>query len=140
MAKKREYELWSNRKIGSRRTYYLLLMTEGSRKKRTAIYQLWPLPSDFGRAFALQLHIKDLEIVSHADIVRQAIAFNPALPGEKEDVYHVVLEGRRSQCECLGFLRYGKCKHLASLECLRARGELPSPEKTQAKRKEGVHD
>jgi hypothetical protein len=44
-------------------------------------------------------------------------------PGE---VYDVLLDGARSTCECKGFLRWGHCKHLESIEGLKAAGKLPA--------------
>src|SRR3954463_12522517 len=40
-------------------------------------------------------------------------------------LYHVrVGDPRDSTCECLGFLRWGRCKHVAGLQTLIRRGEL----------------
>jgi hypothetical protein len=38
-------------------------------------------------------------------------------------VYHVRV-GAETECECLGFLRWGRCKHTTALESLMRRGEL----------------
>ena len=40
-------------------------------------------------------------------------------------LYHVrVGDPRDSTCECLGFLRWGRCKHVAGLQALIRQGEL----------------
>jgi hypothetical protein len=42
------------------------------------------------------------------------------------DLYHVrVGAPEDASCECLGFLRWNKCKHTASLTALIKRGALP---------------
>jgi hypothetical protein len=40
------------------------------------------------------------------------------------EVYDVLLDGARSTCECKGFLRWHHCKHLESIESLRAAGKV----------------
>jgi hypothetical protein len=70
--------------------------------KQTTEYVVRELRADFGRGF---------ELVK--------VGPDPAL-------YHVLLdqeEGRHS-CECQGFLRWSRCKHLASLLALAAQGRL----------------
>src|SRR5262245_45440014 len=56
------------------------------------VYFLEPLASEIGgRAFCLtKLERKE----------------------EEPTVYHVLLDGRRPSCDCLGFQRYSSCKHL----------------------------
>ncbi len=82
-------------------------------------YILSPLPCDFGAA-AFRLH-KLPQLVK---------------PGEA-DHYDVLLDGRRSTCECKGFERHGwhldadgkpcSCKHGDSLLALVAAGKLVLP-------------
>ena len=46
--------------------------------------------------------------------------------GDPESDYHVLLAdapGSHS-CECLGFCRYGRCRHVSSLLALRAAGKI----------------
>jgi hypothetical protein len=47
-------------------------------------------------------------------------------PDAEEFVYHVLLadDGCSSSCECLGFCRYGRCKHVEGLIALKAAGKL----------------
>src|SRR5262245_41818264 len=52
-------------------------------------YFVQPIPSDFGRAFEVTKLTKE----------------------EANPVYHVLLDGRRSSCDCQGFQRWGHCKH-----------------------------
>ncbi len=67
-------------------------------------YFLKPLPSDFGRAFALTKLVRASEGVT----------------------YHVLLDGpRHSSCDCLGFTAHGHCKHMASVRLLLESGQLP---------------
>jgi hypothetical protein len=40
------------------------------------------------------------------------------------DEYDVLIDGRKSQCECKGFLRWGHCKHCESLVALLSAGKL----------------
>jgi hypothetical protein len=69
-------------------------------------YFLRPLPSDFGRAFSLT------KLVG---------------AGGEAAVYHVLLDGRRSSCDCPGHDRYGRCKHMDSLRFLLESGQLHGP-------------
>ncbi len=68
-------------------------------------YYMDPLPSDFGQAFRFQkVH---------------PVAGEP-------DHYDVCLGlGKDHTCECLGFLKWGRCKHLRALLALREHGRLP---------------
>jgi hypothetical protein len=72
-------------------------------------YLLSPVPSDFGAAFLLT---KQEQV--------------PVDPGifETRDVakYHVLLDDERSQCECKGFARWNRCKHVEGLQALQKRG------------------
>lgn len=74
----------------------LLRITEG---KKADVYAVEPIPADFGTAFAIQ---------------KEATG----------DVYHVNLDGARSVCSCLGFLRWAKCRHIAVLAKLTSEGRL----------------
>lgn len=45
------------------------------------------------------------------------------------ELYHVrVGAPEDASCECMGFLRWGKCKHVASLSALIRKGQLPRRE------------
>ena len=44
--------------------------------------------------------------------------------GDEPRSYDVVLSPGCDQCECMGFLRRGDCKHVAALRCLKARGSV----------------
>ena len=72
-------------------------------------YTILPIPSDFGSAFHL---IK-------SELVQQPEGFY-----ELKDTarYDVLLDGARSSCECKGFLRFHRCKHVSGLMVLRQRG------------------
>src|SRR5262249_6051215 len=71
-------------------------------------YWLSLVPSDFGEAFKLE----------------KLIPTNDG-PAERGEVYHVLLENEFNHtCECLGFLRWGHCKHLDSIKALRDAGKL----------------
>lgn len=74
-------------------------------------YFLQPIPSDFGRAFQVTKLLKD---------------------GENA-IYHVILDGRRSCCDCQGCQRWGHCKHLDALTLLLERGQLFDPKIREAK-------
>ena len=62
-------------------------------------YVVEPIPSAFGRGF---------------HVTREDTA----------EVYAVNLNGRRSSCECRGFLRHGHCKHVDGLQALATLGLL----------------
>jgi hypothetical protein len=49
------------------------------------------------------------------------------------EVYDVLLDGARSTCECLGFLKHHHCKHLESLLSLIAAGKLAIPQQQPAR-------
>ncbi len=68
------------------------------------------LPSDFGQVFELTKLIAD--------------------PKAERVEYHVLLdhEGGRHSCECLGFLRWSRCKHVVGLLALLERSPLPPAE------------
>jgi hypothetical protein len=69
--------------------------------KTTAHYHLRRLASDFGRAWQLEKFELD--------------------GGE---TYDVNIDGERSSCECLGFLKHGHCKHADALRVLIGKGKL----------------
>jgi hypothetical protein len=72
-------------------------------------YTILPIPSDFGVAFRL---IK-------SELVRQPEGFY-----ELKDTarYDVLLNGEQSTCECKGFLKHHRCKHVEGLTVLLQRG------------------
>jgi hypothetical protein len=72
-------------------------------------YLIFALQSDFGAAFRL---VKQ-------ELVPQEEGFF-----ELEDVarYIVCLDGEQSTCECIGFGKHGRCKHVSGLAVLRQRG------------------
>jgi hypothetical protein len=75
-------------------------------------YHLWPVRADFGLAYRLD-------------------KLGELLPGE-ETTYHVHLDplaegGPRCSCECKGWLRWGRCKHVTALSGLLTDGSLPGP-------------
>jgi len=37
----------------------------------------------------------------------------------------VLLDGRRSSCDCMGFTAHGRCKHLDAMLLLLESGQLP---------------
>ncbi len=76
-------------------TVVLTLTVDGKAKD----YDLERLGSDFGDCFRLS------ERVGH--------------PDAECNVYDVCLDDSGSRCECLGYLRWGKCKHVESLCALR---------------------
>jgi hypothetical protein len=85
-----------------------LTATQGNKVERFGYY-LSAIPSDFGRAFHLTKFAEQVK------------------PGEPSE-YDVLLAGKLSQCECVGWLRWGHrgpCKHLRSLAKLLAEGLLP---------------
>jgi hypothetical protein len=80
----------------------ILSVTEWASKKLVQThYFVWPLPSDWGKAVRLEKFAAD--------------------GGE---TYDVLLDGEQSSCECHGFLRWGRCKHVAAAQSLQERGEL----------------
>jgi hypothetical protein len=70
--------------------------------KEDNYYRVEPIPSDWGRAFA---------------VVKVGI-------GEPDVTYHVNLDDQQDTCDCLGHERWGHCKHVDGLKTLIARGEL----------------
>jgi hypothetical protein len=65
------------------------------------VYHVRAIPSDFGAAF-------EVEKVSALDA----------------RTYSVNLQGNGGTCECMGFLRWGHCRHVEGLHALRAAGKL----------------
>jgi hypothetical protein len=73
-------------------------------------YYLWPVRADFGLGWRLD-------------------KLGEVLPGE-DTTYHVHLDplaegGPRCACECKGWLRWGRCKHVKALVGLHRDGLLP---------------
>jgi hypothetical protein len=75
----------------------LLRITVG---KDSADYFLARIPADFGTAFRVEK------------------------VGSEGDAYHVNLNGRQTTCECKGFTRWNRCKHVDGLTALNAAGRL----------------
>lgn len=73
----------------------------GSVKVETFGYYVEPLPSDFGRAFKLTKY-RAQQVAGEAS----------------EYTVLIDLSEGRSQCECLGWLRWGKCKHVAAMAAM----------------------
>lgn len=76
--------------------------------RRSAVdsfYHLRPIPADYGAGYELR-----------------------KLEADGGEVYHVLLAGKNSTCDCAGatFHPHGlPCKHLSALLALDARGKLP---------------
>jgi hypothetical protein len=81
---------------------YPLLLTVG--KKRFGYY-VFPLASDFGRAFKL-------------------VKFSCDVEADGATEYDICLDGHRTHCDCKGHQRHGHCKHAESLAVLVAQGSL----------------
>jgi len=80
----------------------VLTLTVG---KTVSTYLVFPLRSDWGRAFRLEKQSGE------------------RMEGEPDN-YDVMLNGKESSCECMGFCRWGHCKHVDSLAELKRRGRL----------------
>jgi hypothetical protein len=72
------------------------------------VYAIRPIAADFGAAFRV---IKG-ELKEQPD---NTVRLYDAA------VYDVCLNGEQSTCECKGFLRWNRCKHVAGLTALRQR-------------------
>jgi hypothetical protein len=77
----------------------LLALAHG--KAEANHYYLWPLSSDYGTAWRVEKYAT-----------------------EGDEVYDVSLTPDGDTCECLGFLRWGHCKHTAGLRALTEAGLL----------------
>ena len=66
-------------------------------------YDMDRVPSAWGEAYALT-----------------ACRYYP----EGDKTYHVCLDPQGHSCECLGFLRHDRCKHVEALLALKAAGKL----------------
>jgi hypothetical protein len=75
--------------------------------KDEASYYLTPLPSDFGRAFRLDKFGIDGGECYHVNLD------TAASPGQA-----------KHSCECKGWLRWNRCKHVEGLLALVGRGKL----------------
>jgi hypothetical protein len=94
----------------------VLRIREGSTRD---VYTFAPLPADFGAAYQLGKLV--------------------AVPGpdgsktiEEQPPYHLLLDlaGSKTKyhsCECKGWLRWHKCRHVSCLLALHAKGKLPVP-------------
>lgn len=89
----------------------ILWLTVG---RLTVAYKVTPLKSKLGGA---------------------AFRLEKAQQGQGEpETYTVQVDGPRSTCECLGFLKYNHCKHVAGLQAVIASGRLPvAPNHLQAR-------
>src|SRR5262245_7443555 len=92
----------------------LTITEERGRKTTTTDYWIDRLPSDFGTAYRLRKFLDQ--------------------GGES---YDVLLDGRHSTCECLGFQRWHHCKHVEGLQALVASGQLAGAEPVCQKLAEG---
>lgn len=73
-------------------------------RRETSRYWIDAIPSDWGRAFLVE---------------KQGDGSQP------NEEYHVLIENAQDgSCECLGFLRWGHCKHLAAVRKLLELGQL----------------
>jgi hypothetical protein len=45
---------------------------------------------------------------------------------DQAPIYRVILDGKRSRCDCPGHSQRGTCKHLIALRLLHRHGRLPS--------------
>jgi hypothetical protein len=85
-------------------------------------YLVRALASDFGRAF---------------NLIKQEVV--PVEPGVWEEQttasYNVCLDGARSTCDCLGFLKHHHCKHVEGLAALAQSRKLPAPRAEPAENK-----
>jgi hypothetical protein len=70
-------------------------------------YFLSKVPSDFGEAFLIEKILDN----SKAD--------------QEESRYHVLFQNEQDHtCECKGFTRWGKCRHVSGLLALRAKVKI----------------
>jgi hypothetical protein len=73
----------------------------GARSTFERHYYVRAIPSDFGRAFRWE-----------------------KFSVEGGETYHVCLDGETASCECKGFERWGRCKHVSCALALIASGKL----------------
>jgi hypothetical protein len=64
-------------------------------------YLITRISSDFGIAFLLE-----------------------KMGGGDEHRYHICLDGEHGTCECKGFTRWARCRHVEALRALTAAGQL----------------
>lgn len=77
----------------------VIRITEG---EQVDLYAIAPIPVDRGTCYRL------------AKLV----------DGHVENTYRVVCDGRRSSCQCKGWLRWRKCRHVSGLAKMEAEGKL----------------
>lgn len=74
--------------------------------RQTDTYLVRPVPADFENATGYEVEKLDSRLAT-------------------VESYHVLVNGSTSSCECMGFLRWGHCKHLDGLRALQHAGLLP---------------
>ena len=89
-------------------------LLELSTNRERCCYFIEPVASDTGLAFTLEKLVK----------------------ADRAPRYRVVLDGRRSSCDCPGCCQRGTCKHLIALRLLHQRGQLPVRTLTSKKENE----
>jgi hypothetical protein len=79
-----------------------------------------------GKGRSLFLNGKLDAVATHADFQGQAYRLTKLSPVEdgEEATYHVLLSRQGHACECQGFLRYDRCKHVEGLLALVQAGKL----------------
>ena len=82
---------------------YAVALADPSGRSGETLYWLRRIGSDFGDGFELT-------------------KFTPSVRGDGDEQYHVHLSNEGHTCECKGFLRWGRCKHVDALVCLREQG------------------
>jgi len=96
----------------------LELTIPSGRKVETFGYYAEPLPTDFGGRFRC-FRLTKYRTQQHPD---EPAAYDVLLDLEPDDP-----DRPGHSCECLGWLRWGKCKHVASLAALHRQGKLDAP-------------
>jgi hypothetical protein len=92
---------WRTTPLSAERPYGAVRIARG---RAAHDYVLCELPAADGRGFALE-------------------KIDPTVPAADRAVYHVFLHhnGRDRACDCLGFTRWGRCKHADGLAALLTR-------------------
>jgi hypothetical protein len=83
----------------------VLQITEGG---KVDLYHVARTDSDFGNAFEVDKVEMDSSVGDYVSIAN----------------YDVLIDGRRSTCDCLGFSRFGYCRHIQGLAVLIAKGRI----------------